>query len=51
MPEEDGFISNAYSKEHVYIQPKKTKYRPFEVFTAVAMKNAVLWDLAPCGSR
>jgi hypothetical protein len=22
----------------------------FEVFTAVAVKNPVLWDVAPCGS-
>jgi hypothetical protein len=22
----------------------------FEVFTAVTMKNAVFWDVAPCGS-
>jgi hypothetical protein len=22
----------------------------FEVFTAVAMKNGVLWDVTPCGS-
>jgi hypothetical protein len=23
----------------------------FEVFTAVTMKNAVFWDVAPCGSQ
>jgi hypothetical protein len=27
-------------------------YKParFEVFTAVAMKNGVFWDVTPCGS-
>jgi hypothetical protein len=24
--------------------------RRFEVFTAVTMKNGVLWDVTPCGS-
>jgi hypothetical protein len=26
----------------------KTTYMKFEVFTAVTMKNAVFWDVAPC---
>jgi cytidine deaminase len=25
-------------------------YVKFEVFTAVTMKNGVLWDVTPCGS-
>jgi hypothetical protein len=25
-------------------------YIEFEVFTAVTMKNAVFWDVTPCGS-
>jgi hypothetical protein len=25
-------------------------YERFEVFTAVTMKNAVFWDVTPCGS-
>jgi hypothetical protein len=25
------------------------EYVGFEAFTAATMKNAVLWDLAPCG--
>jgi hypothetical protein len=25
------------------------EYQGFEVFTAVSMKNAVFWDVAPCG--
>jgi hypothetical protein len=24
--------------------------RRFEIFTAVTMKNAVFWDVTPCGS-
>jgi hypothetical protein len=31
------------------IQTKPKDVR-FEVFTAVTMKNAVFWDVTPCGS-
>jgi hypothetical protein len=34
-----------FSKEN-----KKVKYVRVEVFTAVIMKNAVFWDVAPCSS-
>jgi hypothetical protein len=28
----------------------KTAVVRFEVFTAVTMKNAIFWDVTPCGS-
>jgi hypothetical protein len=32
------------------LQSPTSQYRVrFEVFTAVTMKNAILWDVAPCG--
>jgi hypothetical protein len=34
---------------NLYILKKKCGVR-FEVFTAVIMKNGVLWDVTPCGS-
>jgi hypothetical protein len=30
--------------------PNKVEYVRFEVFTAVTMKKAVFWDVAPCRS-
>jgi hypothetical protein len=30
--------------------PIKIFYVIFEAFTAVTMKNGVLWDVTPCGS-
>jgi hypothetical protein len=36
--------------DHDVIQNKRG-YVIFEVFTAVTMKNAVFWDVAPCRSR
>jgi hypothetical protein len=42
---EDGII------QHGYLQTKSTPYHlPFDVFTAVTMKNAISWDVMPCGS-
>jgi hypothetical protein len=32
------------------IQGYTNGYVRFEVFTAVPMKNGVLWDVTPCGS-
>jgi hypothetical protein len=32
------------------VQPDIYRFVIFEVFTAVAMKNGVLWDVTPCGS-
>jgi hypothetical protein len=34
----------------LYSPLNKSIYVRFEVFTAVAMKNGVLWDVTPCGS-
>jgi hypothetical protein len=34
---------------HLVLQNLKIHVR-FEVFTAVTMKNAVFWDVTPCGS-
>jgi hypothetical protein len=36
--------------EAVDILSKRNLVR-VEVFTAVTMKNVVLWDITPCGSR
>jgi hypothetical protein len=32
------------------LHKSRTNYVGFEVFTAVTMKNAVFWDVAPCTS-
>jgi hypothetical protein len=31
-------------------QSNNLKVVGFEIFTAVTMKNAIFWDVAPCGS-
>jgi hypothetical protein len=35
-------------RTHITSPPKRSVR--FEVFTAVTMKNAVFWDVTPCGS-
>jgi hypothetical protein len=37
-----------YSKEHDVSETGSVSYVRFEVLTAVTMKNAVFWDVAPC---
>jgi hypothetical protein len=41
------FRNKIYSTEDWFRLPF---YLRFEVFTAVTMKNGVLWDVTPCGS-
>jgi hypothetical protein len=40
----NNYIFVAFIKENLKIHIR------FEVFTAVFMKNAVFWDVIPCGS-
>jgi hypothetical protein len=37
--------NGAYAQKRDYFEVVR-----FEVFTAVTMKNGVLWDVTPCGS-
>jgi hypothetical protein len=43
------FIVRGQQKYTCLIFIRKT-YVTFEVLTAVTMKNAVFWDVTPCGS-
>jgi hypothetical protein len=32
----------------IHVKEIRNKYVRFEVFTAVTIKNAIIWDVAPC---
>jgi hypothetical protein len=34
----------------ISVEEQDLTFVRFEVFTAVAMKNGILWDVTPCGS-
>jgi hypothetical protein len=38
------------SMSHNYFESSGKNFVRFEVFLAVTMKNAIFWDVTPCGS-
>jgi hypothetical protein len=45
----EAYIHNTQIKE-AELTERGISFVRFEVFTAVTMKNAVFWDVTPCGS-
>jgi hypothetical protein len=57
MMSRNGELGTTHAAKKYYVSivsmssfPTEETYVRFEVFTAVTMKNAIFWDVMPCGS-